>query len=98
MYMSGESLIVIVVVGVISGWLAGQIMRGTGYGLIGDLIIGVIGAFIGDWLLPGLGIHLGAGMVAAIINATIGAMLLLLILSLIRGGRWNFGRRWGGRW
>jgi uncharacterized membrane protein YeaQ/YmgE (transglycosylase-associated protein family) len=98
MYMSGESLIVIVLVGVIAGWLAGQIMRGTGFGLIGDLIIGIIGAFIGGWLLPQLGIHLGAGIVAAIINATIGAMLLLFVLSLVRGGGWGWGRRWGSRW
>ena len=87
MYMSGESLLIILLVGIIAGWLAGQIMRGTGFGLIGDLVIGIIGAFIGGWLLPRLGIHLGVGMVAAIINATIGAMLLLFVLSLVRGGR-----------
>ena len=96
MYMSGESLLIILLVGVIAGWLAGQIMRGTGFGLIGDLIIGIIGAFIGGWLLPQLGIHLGVGMVAAIINATIGAMLLLFVLGLFRaaaavGGRAAMG-------
>jgi uncharacterized membrane protein YeaQ/YmgE (transglycosylase-associated protein family) len=99
MHMSGESLLVILVVGLIAGWLAGQIMRGTGFGLIGDLIIGIIGAFIGGWLLPRLGIHLGSGMVAAIINATIGAVLLLFVLSQVRGGGgsrggWGWGRRW----
>jgi len=98
MNMSGESLLIILLVGVIAGWLAGQIMRGTGFGLVGDLIIGIIGAFIGNWLLPQLGIHLGVGMVAAIINATIGAMLLLFVLSLLRGrsswGGWGWGRRW----
>ena len=98
MYMSGESLLIILLVGVIAGWLAGQIMRGTGFGLIGDLVIGIIGAFIGGWLLPQLGIHLGVGIVAAIINATIGAMLLLFVLSLVRGrsawGGWGWGRRW----
>ena len=98
MYMSGESLVVILLVGLIAGWLAGQIMRGTGFGLIGDLVIGVIGAFIGGWLLPQLGVHLGSGLVAAIINATIGAMLLLFVLSLLRGrgslGGWGWGRRW----
>ena len=78
--MSSESLIVILAVGLIAGWLAGQIVRGTGYGIINDLIIGVVGAFIGGWLLPQLGIHLGAGIIAAIINATIGALLLLLVL------------------
>jgi uncharacterized membrane protein YeaQ/YmgE (transglycosylase-associated protein family) len=59
MSLSNESLLVIIVVGVIAGWLAGQIVRGGGFGLIGDLIVGVIGALIGDWLLPRLNIHLG---------------------------------------
>jgi uncharacterized membrane protein YeaQ/YmgE (transglycosylase-associated protein family) len=54
-HISNESLIVILLVGVIAGWLAGQLVSGTGFGLIGDLIIGVIGAFIGSWLLPQLG-------------------------------------------
>lgn len=103
MHMSGESLLIVLLVGVIAGWLAGQIMRGTGFGLIGDLIIGIIGAVIGSWLLPQLGIHLGVGMVAAIINATIGAMLLVFVLSLVRGGGgnwggWSWGNRWRSRW
>ena len=90
--MSSESLIVIILVGVIAGWLAGQIVQGTGFGLINDLVIGVIGAFIGDWLLPRLGVHLGYGTLAAIANATIGAILLLLVLRLVRGrGRWRRG-------
>jgi len=86
MYMSGESLLIIIVVGLIAGWLAGQIVQGTGFGIIGDIIIGILGAFIGSWLLPQLGIHLGLGIVAAIINATIGALVLLLIIRLVRGG------------
>jgi uncharacterized membrane protein YeaQ/YmgE (transglycosylase-associated protein family) len=96
--MSSESLLVILIVGVIAGWLAGQIMRGTGFGLLGDLVIGIIGAFVGSWLLPRLGIHLGAGMVAAIVNATIGAVLLLFVLGLFGGrsswGGWGWSRRW----
>jgi uncharacterized membrane protein YeaQ/YmgE (transglycosylase-associated protein family) len=99
MYLSGESLFVIVLVGLVAGWLAGQIVRGTGFGLIGDLIIGIVGAFIGDWLLPQLGIYIGVGIVGAIINATIGAILLLLVMRLVHGsgrfgGGWGFGRRW----
>jgi uncharacterized membrane protein YeaQ/YmgE (transglycosylase-associated protein family) len=87
--MSSESLVLMLVVGVVAGWLAGQLVRGTGYGLIGDLIIGVIGAFIGSWLLPQLNIHIGYGIVGAIITAAIGAVLLLIILRLVRGGgRW----------
>jgi uncharacterized membrane protein YeaQ/YmgE (transglycosylase-associated protein family) len=93
MNMSGESLLVILVVGIVAGWLAGQIVRGAGFGLIGDLLIGIVGALIGSWLLPQLGIHLGAGIVRAIINATIGAILLLLVIRLLRGGT-GWGRRW----
>ncbi|AMN39071.1 GlsB/YeaQ/YmgE family stress response membrane protein [Rhodoplanes sp. Z2-YC6860] len=97
MHLTSESLLIVLLVGVIAGWLAGQIMRGTGFGLIGDLIIGIIGAFIGGWLLPQLGIHLGAGIVGEIVNATIGAMLLLFILSVLRGrgtfSSWGWGRR-----
>ena len=89
MHISNESLVLILVVGVVAGWLAGQLVRGTGFGLIGDLIIGVIGAFIGTWLLPRLNIHIGSGMVGAIVSATIGAALLLIILGVFRKrGRW----------
>jgi uncharacterized membrane protein YeaQ/YmgE (transglycosylase-associated protein family) len=97
MYLSNESLLVILLVGIAAGWLAGQVVRGGGFGLIGDLIIGIIGAFIGDWLLPRLNIHLGTGTVALIVNATIGAIVLLLIVRLVSGsGRFGrFGRR---RW
>jgi len=97
MHMSGEGLLIILLVGIVAGWLAGQIVQGTGFGLIGDLVVGIIGAFIGSWVLPQLGIHLGAGLVAAIANATIGAVLLLLTIKLVRGGggpRWGWGRRW----
>jgi uncharacterized membrane protein YeaQ/YmgE (transglycosylase-associated protein family) len=87
MYLSNESLLVIIFVGIVAGWLAGLIIQGTGFGLIGDLVIGVIGAFIGDWMLPRLGIHLGIGLISAIINATIGAIVLLLIIRLVRGRR-----------
>jgi uncharacterized membrane protein YeaQ/YmgE (transglycosylase-associated protein family) len=96
MYISGESLLIILVVGIVAGWLAGQIMRGTGFGLVGDLLIGIVGAFIGSWLLPRLGIHLGLGIISAIINATIGAIILLLIIGLVRGGG-GMRRSWGRR-
>src|SRR5262249_60371661 len=89
MSMSNESILVILLVGLIAGWLAGKIVSGTGYGLVADICIGIIGALIGSWLLPQLGIHLGAGIVSAIIVATIGAIILLVILRLVhRGGRW----------
>jgi len=86
---SAESLLVILLIGAVAGWLAGQIVQGTGFGLLGDIIIGIVGAFIASWLFPQLGLHLGAGIVAEIIAATIGAVLLLVIMRLVRrGGRW----------
>ncbi len=98
MHLSNESLLVILFVGLVAGWLAGEIMRGYGFGLIGDMVVGIIGAFIGDWLLPRLGIHLGVGLIAAIINATIGAVVLLLIIRLVRGPAWGWRRGYGRRW
>ena len=93
--MSNESLVVILGVGLFAGWLAGQIVRGTGFGIIGDLIIGILGAFVGSWLLPRLGIHLGTGLLSAIFNATIGALILLAIIKLVRGGgRSGWRRNW----
>ena len=89
MYLSGESIFVILLVGLIAGWLAGKIVQGTGFGLIGDIAIGIVGAFIASWLLPRFGIALGVGLIRAIINSTIGAVLLLVIVRLVRGGgRW----------
>jgi uncharacterized membrane protein YeaQ/YmgE (transglycosylase-associated protein family) len=87
MSLSNQGILVILVVGIVAGWLAGRVMRGGGFGLIGDLIVGLIGAFIGDWLLPQLGIHLGTGIVELIINAFIGAVVLLFLLRLIGGSR-----------
>jgi uncharacterized membrane protein YeaQ/YmgE (transglycosylase-associated protein family) len=97
MHMPGESLMIILVVGLIAGWLAGQILQGAGFGIVGDLLIGIAGAFIGSWLLPQTGLHLGSGIVSAIINATIGALLLLLVIMLVRGGG-GWRRSWAGTW
>ena len=82
--MGVESLIIWLIVGAVAGWLAGLIVKGMGFGLIGNIVVGIVGAFIAGWLLPRLGIAIGGGMIAAIINATIGAVILLVILGLIR--------------
>ena len=87
--MSAEGLLVILLIGAVAGWLAGQIVQGTGFGLVGDILIGIVGALIASLLFPRLGLQLGAGIVGAIIAATIGAVLLLLVVRVIRrGGRW----------
>ena len=82
--MSIESIIIFLIVGAIAGWLAGQVVKGRGFGLVGDIIVGIIGALIAGWLLPRLGIYIGAGIIGQIIEAFIGAVILLIILRLIR--------------
>jgi uncharacterized membrane protein YeaQ/YmgE (transglycosylase-associated protein family) len=82
--MELEAILIILLVGAIAGWLAGQIVRGMGFGLIGNIVVGIVGAFIAGWLLPRIGIVIGGGMVGSIINATIGAGVLLVLLGLIR--------------
>ncbi|HVA11982.1 MAG TPA: GlsB/YeaQ/YmgE family stress response membrane protein [Stellaceae bacterium] len=84
MRFESSSLLVLILVGLVAGWLAGKIMQGAGFGIIGDIVIGIVGAFFGTWLLGMLGIAIGGGIIAAIINATIGAVLLLAIIRLIR--------------
>lgn len=94
MHMSNESLLVVLLVGIVAGWLAGRVVRGAGFGILGDLLLGIVGAFIGNWLLPKLGIHLGTGLVSAFVNATLGAIVLLLVVSLVLGGGGGWRRRW----
>jgi uncharacterized membrane protein YeaQ/YmgE (transglycosylase-associated protein family) len=85
MVLSNESILVILFVGLIAGWLAGKVVRGTGFGIIGDLIVGIAGALVASLLFPKLGIHLGTGIVSEIIYSAIGAVVLLLIVRLLRG-------------
>jgi uncharacterized membrane protein YeaQ/YmgE (transglycosylase-associated protein family) len=80
-----ESFLIAIVIGAIAGWLAGTIIRGGGYGLIGDIIVGVIGGFIGNWLWGVLRLPPIDGFwINAIVTATVGAVVLLLILRLIK--------------
>jgi uncharacterized membrane protein YeaQ/YmgE (transglycosylase-associated protein family) len=79
-----QSLIVLLIVGAIAGWLAGTIVKGYGFGLIGNIVVGVIGAFIGGWLFPSLGLWDIPGIVGVIVSATLGAIILLVIIGLIR--------------
>ena len=82
--MPVETLLIWLVVGAVAGWLAGMVVKGGGFGLVGDIVVGIIGAFIGGWLLPRLGVSLGSGLVGIIAAATIGAIVLLLLLRLMR--------------
>ena len=84
--MSGEALIIFLLIGAIAGWLAGLLVRGFGFGLLGNIVVGIVGAFIAGWLLPTLGVsfHLGNPIITSIIYAMIGAVVLLVIIGLIR--------------
>ncbi len=82
--MDTHGIIIWLVVGAIAGWLAGTVVKGGGFGLIGDIIVGIVGAIIAGWLLPQLGIVIGSGIVGSIIDAFIGAVILLIILRLLK--------------
>lgn len=83
--MAIQTLIVWLIVGGIAGWLAGLIVRGFGFGVVGNIVIGIIGAIIAGWLLPMAGIGLGlSGIIGSIIYALIGAIILLVIIGLIK--------------
>ena len=88
MVVSNEGILVILVVGLVAGWLAGKIVRGTGFGIIGDILVGIAGALVASLLFPKIGIHLGTGLVSKIAYSAIGAIILLLVVRLVRrGGR-----------
>ena len=82
--MALESLIIFLIVGAVAGWLAGLIVKGYGFGLLGNMVVGVIGAFIGGWLFGHFNIIHGQGIVGELVGATVGAVILLLILRLVR--------------
>jgi uncharacterized membrane protein YeaQ/YmgE (transglycosylase-associated protein family) len=82
--MALEALIIFLIIGAIAGWLAGQVMTGGGFGLIGNIIIGIIGAFVAGWLLPRIGLYIGGGYIGDIINAAIGAIIVLFVIGLIK--------------
>jgi uncharacterized membrane protein YeaQ/YmgE (transglycosylase-associated protein family) len=77
-------IIIWLVVGAIAGWLAGLIVKGFGFGLLGNIVVGIVGAVIAGWLFPKLGIPLGGGFVRDVVSATLGAVILLVIIGLVR--------------
>ena len=81
--METQSLILFLIIGVLAGFLAGKIMKGGGFGLVGDLVLGVIGAFVGGWVFGMLGI-LPVGILGTLISATAGAVLLLFLIRLVK--------------
>jgi uncharacterized membrane protein YeaQ/YmgE (transglycosylase-associated protein family) len=72
-----------ILIGLIAGWLAGQIMKGGGYGVVGDIVVGVIGALLGGWLCGQLGIFAG-GLIGSLLVATLGAIIFIFLIRLIK--------------
>ena len=82
--MSLESIVIILIIGGLAGWLAGLIVKGYGFGILGNIVIGIIGAFVGTWVLGQFGVRIGPGLIGSVLNATIGAVLILVVIGLIR--------------
>lgn len=82
--MASHGIIIWLIIGAVAGWLAGQFVKGGGFGLVVDIIVGIVGAFIGGWLAGVLGISLGGGIIASIITATVGAVILLFVVRLLK--------------
>jgi uncharacterized membrane protein YeaQ/YmgE (transglycosylase-associated protein family) len=80
----GMGLILFILIGLAAGWLAGQVVKGGGYGVVGDIVVGVIGALIGGFLFQRSGAFAGSGLLGSLIVATIGAVVLLFLLRLIK--------------
>jgi uncharacterized membrane protein YeaQ/YmgE (transglycosylase-associated protein family) len=80
--MTLESLIVSLIIGAVAGWLAGQVVRGAGFGLIGNIVVGMVGALVAGWLLPGFSPI--TGVLGAIVHSAIGAIIVLFVISLIK--------------
>lgn len=85
--MTTESLLIWLLIGAIAGWLAGVVVKGGGFGIIGNICVGILGAFVGGWLFPRMGISLGGGFIDSVAFSTLGAIVLLLIVSLFQGRR-----------
>ena len=83
MVISPTTIIIWLIVGAIAGWLAGQIVKGHGFGLVGNIVVGIVGAVIAGWLLPMLGLGL-PGILGSIIYAVIGAVILLFLIGLFK--------------
>ncbi|WP_395772251.1 GlsB/YeaQ/YmgE family stress response membrane protein [Arenimonas sp.] len=77
------TLIIFLIIGALAGWLAGLIMKGGGFGVIGNIVVGILGSFLGGWLLPKLGLIIG-GDFGGFITAVIGAVILLFLVGLIK--------------
>lgn len=82
--MTLTGFLIWIFIGAIAGWLAGVLVKGWGFGLVGNIIVGIAGAFVGGFVFNALGISSGSGLLGAILGATVGAVVLLLAIRLLR--------------
>ncbi len=82
--MGIDSIIIFLIVGAVAGWLAGLIVKGFGFGLIGNIVIGIVGAFVAGFILPRLGLGFGGGFLISIVHATIGAVIVLVLIKIVK--------------
>jgi uncharacterized membrane protein YeaQ/YmgE (transglycosylase-associated protein family) len=82
--MQAEALLILLLIGAAAGFLAGIIVKGYGFGVVGNIVVGIVGAVLGGWLLPQLGLFPGGNIIGQIISATIGAVILLTLISFVR--------------
>jgi uncharacterized membrane protein YeaQ/YmgE (transglycosylase-associated protein family) len=76
--------LIFLAIGAVDGWLAGLLMRGGGFGLLGDIVVGIIGAVVGGYLFGFLGLGVGGGLIGSIVTATVGAVVLLFLIHLVK--------------
>jgi uncharacterized membrane protein YeaQ/YmgE (transglycosylase-associated protein family) len=84
MIMQVEALLILLLIGAVAGFLAGVIVKGYGFGVVGNVVVGIVGAVLGGWLLPQLGLFPGGNVTGQIISATAGAIVLLVLISFVR--------------
>jgi uncharacterized membrane protein YeaQ/YmgE (transglycosylase-associated protein family) len=82
--MTIESLLIFLLIGAIAGWLAGVLVKGYGFGLVGNIVVGIVGAFVAGLLFPALGFSIGGGILGSTLYATVGAVVLLLVIRLVK--------------
>ncbi|MGY6568643.1 MAG: GlsB/YeaQ/YmgE family stress response membrane protein [Salinarimonas sp.] len=82
--MGIESLVIFLIIGALAGWIAGSLVRGSGFGILGNMVLGILGAFAAGLILPQLGFTIGGGFLAALIHATLGAIILLVVVRLVK--------------
>lgn len=82
--MGIESLVIFLIIGALAGWIAGSLVRGSGFGILGNMVLGILGAFAAGLILPQLGFTIGGGFLTALIHATLGAIILLVVVRLVK--------------